>query len=227
MLAVLHWSLSEPDPYSPYTPPQPIPSRSILILFTHLRLVVHSDLFPSGFPTNNIYAFFFSPILDTYYVHLIDLIIPVIFGDEYKLWSSSLCSFLLPPVTSSLFGLILSSAHCSQTPLVYFSPLISETKFCTHTEPEAKFFLYFKSSFYVLDSRREDKRFWTEWWQALPKPNLILLISGWIKFRFITAVPRYLNCAIFSNYLFAILKTRTTFYVSSRMNLFLHIVQSF
>jgi hypothetical protein len=25
-------------------------------------------------------------------------------GEEYKLWSSSLCSFLQPPVTSSLFG---------------------------------------------------------------------------------------------------------------------------
>jgi hypothetical protein len=32
------------------------------------------------------------------------LIILIILGEAYKLWSSSLCSFLQPPVTSSLFG---------------------------------------------------------------------------------------------------------------------------
>jgi hypothetical protein len=32
------------------------------------------------------------------------LIILNILGQRYKLWSSSLCSFLQPPITSSLFG---------------------------------------------------------------------------------------------------------------------------
>jgi hypothetical protein len=37
--------------------------------------------------------------------HLIfHLIILIILGEQYKLWSSSFCSFLQPPVTSSPFG---------------------------------------------------------------------------------------------------------------------------
>jgi hypothetical protein len=52
--------------------------------------------------------------------------------------------------------------------------------------------------FIFWDSRREDKRFWTEWQQALLEFNL-LLISSWIRLSFVI-VPKYLNCATFSNH---------------------------
>jgi hypothetical protein len=35
------------------------PKRSILMLSIHLRLGLPSGLFPSGFPTNNLYTFLF------------------------------------------------------------------------------------------------------------------------------------------------------------------------
>jgi hypothetical protein len=47
-----------------------------------------------------------TPIRATRPAHLVllDLIILCTLQEEYKLWSSSLCSFLQPPVSSSLFG---------------------------------------------------------------------------------------------------------------------------
>jgi hypothetical protein len=53
---------SHPEPYQS-NPHHPILSliRSILMLSTHLRLGLPSDLFPSGFPTNILHAFLFFP----------------------------------------------------------------------------------------------------------------------------------------------------------------------
>jgi hypothetical protein len=66
-----------------------IPSYlSNLILSTHLRQGLPSGLLPSGFSTNILYAIVFSPIRATWPTHLIllDFIVLIIIGEEYKLW---------------------------------------------------------------------------------------------------------------------------------------------
>jgi hypothetical protein len=85
--------------------PPVFPLRSILITFSHLCRVFLGGIYSSGFTTKILYSFFFSPLYFTCpsYFILLDLIILITFGEEYKLRNSSLCSFLQPPVTSSLF----------------------------------------------------------------------------------------------------------------------------
>ena len=105
LTSVRHLSLSWAHPIQSIYP-HPTSWRSILKLSTHLRLGLPSCLFPSGFLTKTLYTPLSSPIRATCpaYLILLNFITRTILGEEYKSLSSSLCSLLHSPVTSSLLG---------------------------------------------------------------------------------------------------------------------------
>jgi hypothetical protein len=112
----------------------------------HLSLGLPSGHFPSGHPTRIFYVFLISPTRDSCLTHSIifHFITLIIFGEVYKCTSSSFCSFLYPPATSSPLGpnMLLSTLFsCSQTLSIYFHPLMSETKFHAHKKQQRNFFL--------------------------------------------------------------------------------------
>jgi hypothetical protein len=88
----------------------------VRILFNHLCLGVPSGPFHSGFPTNILCAFLFSPIVASSPAITTSLRV----AEEHKLWSPSLCCFLQTHVTSSLLD-----------PNIFLSTLFSNTYYLT------------------------------------------------------------------------------------------------
>jgi hypothetical protein len=126
---------SEPD-QSIHTM-HPVSLKHILILSTHVRLGLPSGLLPSGFP--HLQAFIFSPSV----LHALPITSSSI---SFKSYLAKSTSYEIPcyALFSALLLLhpswvqIFPSAPCSQTTLVYVPPLMSQTKFLTNTESQAK-----------------------------------------------------------------------------------------
>jgi hypothetical protein len=118
---------------------------------------------------------------------LLYLFILIILVEGYKLWSSSLCSSLQSPVTSSLFGpnILLSTLFSNALSLCCSLNVRDQVSRPYRTKNFS--FLYILT-FTLLDSRREGNRLWTDSQQAFPEFDL-LSASSWIQFCFISVVP--------------------------------------
>jgi hypothetical protein len=115
-------------------------SKIYFYINTHFRLRVPSGLIPSSFPINVLHAFLFCShaCCILYPFHHPWLFTLIIFGEErsYGAPHYAVFSNLLPfhPSCVQIFCL----APCSQTPSVHVFPLMSETKFHTHTKLQEK-----------------------------------------------------------------------------------------
>jgi hypothetical protein len=88
---------------------------------------------------------------------LLDLIC-LIFGDEHRIWSFSLCNFLHSHVTSSVFGpnIIIRTLFPSPLSLCYYLGVRYQVSHPYKTT--GRIVVLYILAFTFLDSRREDKR---------------------------------------------------------------------
>jgi len=122
---------SQPSPVDPIliqnNPVHAAPSllcRIHFVLFSHLRLVLPSGRYPSGFPLKNLYAPLFFPIRATCLSHLIDLVLitRIVFGERRGPKASRYAVFSSTLLPRPSYARIYSSAPCSQMPSAYVPP---------------------------------------------------------------------------------------------------------
>ena len=143
----------------------------------HLHQGLSSDLLPSAFPTITLCPHLLSAIRATFPVHpiLLALITRTTSGEEYRSWSSSLCSLSHSPVTSSLWGTndFFRTLNVFPNTLILRSSLKVGDPVSHPYKTTGKIIVLHILMFIFSESKLETKRFCTDGQQALPEFNLL------------------------------------------------------
>jgi len=118
--------------------PQTTSWRFILIISSHLRLGNPSSLFLSSQKSCTNLIIPIHATCPAYPITLVLITRTIFFFEPYRSLSSSLCSFLHSPVTSTLFGQNVLLCTYSKKPSAYVPPSMWATKFHTHIKQHVK-----------------------------------------------------------------------------------------
>ena len=166
---------------------------------THSRLCLPNGLRPR-LPTTTSHALRTSTIREQYPARLIPDLITLLFREEKKSWSSALCSFLHPRVTSPILRPnILLCIPFSNTPGNYVLPPRGRPRF-SPMQNKAQNYSFDCFNPYVCTRRQQTGK------QKINDSMEFNLLSNstWMQW-FVSAIPKYLNLPYFqkSAYLYA------------------------